>query len=507
MSVPESDVCSGMVLRWLALINLWTAFAHDPAVKGKGHDVTVSFPHTCSPKEFSITSPETILPQVSKRSRPGDAEILAWYNKGMQECNAYYQNNSAALMKEKVGSPLMATQLQQRNNDCRGNAMFLQVTGLLIWPFGPIEECPTSSQCWFGYLTCGQFDQEKLTRVFSSGRTPLAVVPTPAFKEWSIRALDITTRVVGLETLVPFVSLVHLTDTEKNPIEILLAQYTLTIPGQYTIEMRLQGLYPGLLYDWKPEDLIKGVEMYHSIFFGGSECRCPPYVNCGPFNMPQCDVKSFLGKSPYQMRSVHRHVDCPASSGSSHSKSSHVTLPYCSGGNHPGRWIRVPDSVLTVCGADKYEQDLKDEHKRQIGKRQEFGKYAAVITAYSQHTQQVAVEKMWEPIKAAEHHTPHEKVYLEVLSRYSGGNICSLANIEDPPTPLDGKLEIFAPYDCKYRLLTSAEVDSHSNPPSPPLPLPCHSHSLDRQLNACMIKSVICSPSMATACPGTSMPH
>jgi hypothetical protein len=443
-----------MFFPFLALFNLCTVFAHDTVEQ----NAPVSFPHTCSPQDFSITSPGTILPQISEKPRPSDDEILIWYKKGLQECNTYFQNHSDALLKEKVGIPLMNVPISTRNNFCRGNAMFLQVTGLLVWPFGPIDQCPTHSECWFGYLTCGEFQKEKLTQVFASGRGhPRANVPTPAFKAWSMKALDISTRVVGLESLVPFLSLVPLSDTDKKPIEVILAQYSLTIPGKYTIEMRLHGLYPGMFYDWKPEDLTKGVEMYHSIFFGGSECRCPPYNNCGPYNIPLCDVKSFVGNSPYQMSSIHRHVDCVSKS--SHGSKS-TSLPHCRGGNHPGRWIRIPESVLTVCGSEKYEQELIDEHKRQFGKRQDFNKYAAVATAYSRHTQTIPTEKMWEPVKAGEHHTHDEKIYLEMLSRYAGGNICSLADIAEPSTPLDGKLEVFAPYECKYRLLSTAEVYS-----------------------------------------------
>lgn len=410
------------------------------------------FKKTCNLKEFSMTSPETILPQISTKSRPSDEDILLWYEKGLTECQANYQNKTSGYATEKVGPPLMNRQVNTRNNLCRGNAMLYQTTGLLVWPFGPIDQCSTNSECWFGFLTCGSFQQDKLTELFNSGyqSDPHSSIHPSSFKEWSIKALDITSRIVGLESLVPFVSHVTITANNKH-IEVILAQYTLTIPGHYTIEMRLQGLYPGLLYNWKPEDLSKGVEMYHSIFLGGSEGRCPPYVNCGPYNIPLCDVKSLVGNAPYRMKSTHRVVDCPSDKVPS-------ILPLCHGGNNPGRWIRIPDSVLEVCGASKFEKDMKDEHQRQFGKRQDFNKYAAIVTAYAHHTQHLSEDKMWESVKHHSHQSNDNQIYYDILSRYAGGNICALANIEDLPTPLDGRLELFAPYDCKYRLFTSEQV-------------------------------------------------
>lgn len=378
---------------------------------------------------------------------------MAWYEKGLEECQAAYGNRSAGYLREKVGSPLMNVELRQRNNDCRGNAMLYQITGMLVWPFGPIDQCPTNSECWFGYLVCGNFEKEKVMKHFSSGSRP-SLVQAPDFNpSWSIRSLDVTTRIIGLESLVPMISYVNITKSEAVQVEILLAQYTLTIPGDYTIEMRLQGFYPGLLHHWKPEVLRKGVEMYHSVFLGGCEGRCPPYQNCGPYNIPLCDVKSFVGNSPYRMKATHREVTCTSTA---HSRDN---LPFCHGGNHAGRWIRIPESVIEVCGIEKYENDLANERKRQQGKRQEFSKYSAITTAYAAHTQHLSPDKMWESVKLIDPHaSTNEKIHLQILQRYSGGNICSLATVEGPLTPLDGKLELFAPYDCRYHLFSSAQV-------------------------------------------------
>ena len=219
----------------------------------------MEFKKSCDPSKYSVTSPETILPQLSTESRPSDEEIMAWYEKGFEECQAAYGNRSVGYLKEKVGPPLMNVELRQRNNECRGNAMLHQITGMLVWPFGPIDQCPINSECWFGYLVCGNFEKEKVMKLFSSSR-PSLVEATDFNPSWSIRSLDVTTRIVGLESLVPMISYVNIIKSESVQVEILLAQYTLTIPGDYTIEMRLQGFYPGLLNHWKPEVLRKGVK-------------------------------------------------------------------------------------------------------------------------------------------------------------------------------------------------------------------------------------------------------
>jgi hypothetical protein len=477
-------------------LSLSSPLAHDPHHPHSHHSNPptageVEFKKSCDPSTFSMTSPETILPQVSTKSRPSNEEILMWYGKGLEECKAAYLNKSTGYQKEKVGPPLMNTELHGRNNECRGNAMLYQITGMLIWPFGPIDQCPINSECWFGYLACGHFEKEKVIKLFSSGARP-NLVQTPDFNPtWSIRSLDITTRIVGLESLVPLVSYVNITKSEPVPVEILLAQYTLTIPGDYTIEMRLQGFYPGILHQWKPGVLQKGVEMYHSVFLGGCEGRCPPYQNCGPYNIPLCDVKSFVGNPPYRMRSAHRHVDCPSTAHSSD------PLPFCQSGNHPGRWIRIPESVIEVCGIAKFENDLVDERKRQQGKRQDFGRYSAITTAYAAHTQHLSPDKMWESVKLIDPHaSANEKIYLEILQRYSGGNLCSLATVEGPLTPLDGKLELFAPYGCRYHLFSSAQVMSNSSSEL----ISCRLVSVSKR------KEETSSPFMEIACRGISMP-
>ena len=153
------------------------------------------------------------------------------------------------------------------------------------------------------------------------------------------------------------------------------------------------------------------------------------------------------------MKATHREVTCTTTAHSSDD------LPFCHGGNHAGRWIRIPESIVQVCGIEKYENDLANERKRQQGKRQEFDKYMAITTAYAAHTQHLSPEKMWESVKLIDPHaSTNEKIYLQILQRYSGGNICSLATVEGPLTPLDGKLELFAPYDCRYHLFSSAQV-------------------------------------------------
>ena len=44
-----------------------------------------------------------------------------------------------------------------------GTPQLFQITkGLLAWPFGPYNSCPTYRKCWFGVLTCGQADLQSM---------------------------------------------------------------------------------------------------------------------------------------------------------------------------------------------------------------------------------------------------------------------------------------------------------------------------------------------------------
>ena len=46
---------------------------------------------------------------------------------------------------------------------CRGTPQLFQITkGLLAWPFGPFNSCPTYRKCWFGVLTCGRADLKSM---------------------------------------------------------------------------------------------------------------------------------------------------------------------------------------------------------------------------------------------------------------------------------------------------------------------------------------------------------
>ena len=208
------------------------------------------------------------------------------------------------------------------------------------------------------------------------------------FNKWSISALHIDTRVVGHETVVPKM---QYTELPQSGAEVILGEYMLTIPGSYKKEMRLQGLYLGYLFNWPPEKIARGSQQLQSIFLGGCEPRCPPYSNCGPFNLPECDQASFIIDS----RSIRNSTSTAESEKGSRKR---AELPYCTGGNHPGRWIRTPAKVLESCGTKPFFDEWTAEMKRLQGKRMVFEGFHKIQDRYSKHIQTLNSKTMWSAV-------------------------------------------------------------------------------------------------------------
>jgi hypothetical protein len=409
----------------------------------------------CNPAKYSQRSPQSVFPP-SYLEEPQLDDIQQWFKIGLNECQVHYEKQRKQYAIAKLGPPLSLDAPHDRNELCRGNEMVYQTTGLLVWPFGPISNCPTYSECWFGLLSCGEFNSNGLQNLMKAGPKQVGkenLEAFPEFKGWTIRSLEANIRIAGPEILVPQSRHLSWTNASFGSVEALIYRYTLTIPGKYSIEMRLQSIYPGLLYAWSASARSRGAETYHSIFLGGCEGRCPPYQNCGPYNIPACDQKSFVIGSPFALEAQ------DASSACSLPKS---PLPFCSSGNHTGRWLRVPDHILTICGVDPFRSALIAEKERQRGKRQDFNKYTAIMSAYVKHSQEVDPREVLGYLQTAAHSggSKHHQVHLDTLIKYANGNLCSLAHIEDPHSSLDGSLDVFAPYDCRYQLFSSALVNS-----------------------------------------------
>ena len=447
-----------MRYRLLVLIVIYIHCVHY-SIANELHDLYSQqiFDDACDINDYAQTSPTSSLPdEVTPTTElPSEANIRKWYNIGLKDCISHYINYSLAYEDEITSPPILATYPSSRNTRCRGNALFYRVTGLLVWPFGPWEYCPTHSQCWFGLLTCGQFnystlhglysnahfeeERRKIIKAFTentttsrgvpipteSGQLPhfpnisdFPLTPLPPFKGWSLHALHVYTRVVGIETVVPRLYSMHLYPTSdvsssahkttnshhRQPTSILIGKYTLTIPGKYSLQIKLQGLYPGMLYDWSLPRIQEGRQAMHSIFLGGSEPRCQAYANCGPFTLPECEEAAHVGPQSFlPVTSTYSHNRCrnnvwlqPAAA----SPLSRSALPYCSSGNHPGRWIRLPESITAKCGAQQFvDQFLAEQLAQKMrGGRRVFAPLQRIVSEYALHTETLDVDKLWEDV-------------------------------------------------------------------------------------------------------------
>jgi hypothetical protein len=205
-----------------------------------------------------LHSQSTILPQKASsdwlfESQPA---IKLWYEKGKSECNAYLAASSASFgsnfpdpYKDPPPSP-------SGQNKCRGTDMLYSLTGTLVWPFGP-KNCSTYRKCWFGLLTCGEAKSKALQDL---GREyilkalhlnqPEKILPVMG--HWSIRAMRIYLRIIGLEIVVPQQKFHSISPQE----DVIIAQYTMTLPyDSYKLEMRQEELYPSALYQWDTQQI------------------------------------------------------------------------------------------------------------------------------------------------------------------------------------------------------------------------------------------------------------
>ena len=191
----------------------------------------------------------------------------------------------------------------------RGRNMLQALTGAVLYPFGPAagngHTCPTYHTCWVGVLSCGRVRTESLRslgtdllRAALQRHRPGDSLPPQG--AWTVRAVNVRMRVVGYEIVVPDVRW-----TSVDGDDVLVAQYTLTQPMAslspppsslatlaaaavasmagstataadatkgYRLEMRLEELYPGMLYQW-PAPAVHvdtlGLHTAGNVYLGG----------------------------------------------------------------------------------------------------------------------------------------------------------------------------------------------------------------------------------------------
>lgn len=348
-------------------VSICTRAASSPAV------VFQSACDVHSPRNRSLDGSDNYMGSLPDVAPPGwlyasETDIAKWYEIGKAECNAFLISNSSSMGTNFPPTYMISKDIPPGGQTkCRGKDMLFALTGVIVWPFGPMENCPTYSKCWFGLLTCGTPKKEALSEmgrknIENALKRVKPNTPLPLVSDWSIKALSIHLRLIGLEIIAPDQRLFSVASgSSKEHNDVIIAQYVITIPyDEYKLEMRLAELYPSALYQWSRDDIVdNGMLIFGNIYIGGSESRCNwgrcQYTNvcCG------CDEKSFLTGTPRNLISKSGLSQCPnvqklreASDNSNHGKKSQSatgnsgsndvgSLPLCSkmDSTSPGRWI------------------------------------------------------------------------------------------------------------------------------------------------------------------------
>ena len=190
----------------------------------------------------------------------------------------------------------------------------------------------------------------------------------------------------------------------------------------------------GALLTWSNEHLARGYDMLLGMYLGGIENRCKSFLPCPVgFLRSECVKMSLLPKTPYTI-----HIDhSPSHNSQLESKWKSRTLPFCSNGNHPGRWLVIPHFLTHWC----QQTAVNNQHRAE-------GEWREILQR-----------------EAMKHTNSTLTSYYQELQNYLNGNICSMhaadmdtSNNED--LKLESKHAVFAPFSCKYKLYWPQEVMS-----------------------------------------------
>ena len=232
--------------------------------------------------------------------------------------------------------------------------MLYELTGVLVWPFGPIDRCPTYSKCWFGLLTCGEpkvdnlknLRTEEILKVLQSHQKDAVL---PHMHKWSMRALYVHMRIMGAEIVVPDQKYVAVESETGEFDDVIIAQYSITLPYEkpYTLELRQDELYPATLYDWTDEQrYLLGMPAAGNIYLGSNEERCRAFTRCALKNiLPECEKQSYVTGTPVAVAVADGSNACPGVR--------NTPLPLCPimKSTEPGRWIQGLSSMVKPgCG-------------------------------------------------------------------------------------------------------------------------------------------------------------
>ena len=387
------------------------------------------------------------------------ADMKYWYDIGYAECMAYLNEHSFEFLNSQtqVSITNKHAQSQSVRPQCRGIELLYKLTGLLTWTFGPKETCETNSVCWVGILTCGKLNQPSINEhLLKWGGNRFKDIK---LNKWSMKSLQIHVRVVGHEIVAPATHLISL-----GSVDVLISTFALTIPGEYSIETRLQRFYPGMLVTWPANDIKRHQDVKLSVYLGGTEFRCR-FTGCSDKDIPNysmtCDLKSRIINTPITIDVKRGDHNC---GGVSMPPS---VLPICTHGNHSGRWIQLPDSFINQCNAYNYIH----EYDKSTSKKKRY----EIIGSYMNSVESISTASLYKHIDAKiqsliststsisnnnntnTNNLSEEDVFYIILSQYGHDNICSLLDLSSRSNITDNRLAFFAPYTCRYTIYTPSK--------------------------------------------------
>lgn len=418
----------GMILTWCILVICWYVVSSTEGFEDK---VPPPLCDVHSNAQRGYHTPPDLLPSPPSDSGwlyPSEDEIKYWYEKAHTKCQRSAQDKKSAapvnIPPYYIDNSKYSLAGQQI---CRGRDTLFDMTGQTVWPFGPITSgCQTYSKCWFGLLSCGDFNQKRVIdstypQIVKEMKYVNASIPVPEANtmQWSMRSLVVQLRLLGPEIVVPEQRLVSL----AGNVDVIIAQYHLTIPNEkYQLEARLFEFYPAALLPWSKIDWdTMAYQNVASVFLGANEDRCKPWTKCTvPSLCCGCDEKSFVSNTPMIVVVKDQKQRCQAELAKT------PTLPLCRvekhGSNPAGRWLQ---------STHEYFSSRCEVH------------HAYSIQHMKTHTESDILTKVTTHQPSA-NHTFTDSSWFE-----ASGNPCIHAGASENEE-LGTSHWFFAPYQCKY---------------------------------------------------------
>lgn len=353
-----------------------------------------------------------------------------------------------------------------KGSKCTKIQNFHEYTGLLLWEFGP-STCEANAECWTGVLSCGILKQISVKNMydFSSHDN---------FINWTMKSIHLYPRVAGNEIMAPIVYYTNIDVGNQTLLsEVLYFNYSITIPGEYKVEARLEEFYPGQLREWSMNEIEQGYDIESSNYL-----MTPTLDNCSKESIPKA---SLLINSPSPLKIVVLQGNEDDSA-----KSRLISpLPICPSANNSGRYIVIPSDISDLCESSAFISKSKIASNMKVPLRERFEKLLQIRKEYIIHVTKmkpkiskelsrirsnymysnISNDSKWhyqETFKFVLFSDISIRYALTLNCRHINDNVCLLMDVSaigsDTAGDVDPRLEIFAPYDCRYEIKSSSEV-------------------------------------------------